>query len=70
MTFDWSVVWRNIGVLLQGAEVTVALTCITMALAIPGGLLLGSNRAPGRLGPSIRQPYRKGTGSPATCTCQ
>ena len=44
MTFDWSVVTANLGVLLQGAEVTVALTCITMALAIPGGLLLATLR--------------------------
>lgn len=44
MTFDWSVVTGNLGLLLQGAEVTVALTCITMALAIPGGLLLAALR--------------------------
>ena len=44
MTFDWSVVTANLGLLLQGAEVTVALTCITMALAIPGGLLLAALR--------------------------
>lgn len=44
MTFDWSVVTGNLGLLLQGAEVTVALTCITMALAIPGGLLLATLR--------------------------
>ena len=42
MTFDWSVVTGNLGLLLQGAEVTVALTCITMALAIPGGALYSS----------------------------
>jgi polar amino acid transport system permease protein len=44
VTFDWSVVTGNLGLLLQGAEVTVALTCITMALAIPGGLLLAALR--------------------------
>jgi His/Glu/Gln/Arg/opine family amino acid ABC transporter permease subunit len=44
VTFDWSVVTGNLGLLLQGAEVTVALTCITMALAIPGGLLLATLR--------------------------
>jgi His/Glu/Gln/Arg/opine family amino acid ABC transporter permease subunit len=44
VTFDWSVVTGNVGLLLQGAEVTVALTCITMALAIPGGLLLATLR--------------------------
>jgi His/Glu/Gln/Arg/opine family amino acid ABC transporter permease subunit len=42
VTFDWSVVTGNLGLLLQGAEITVALTCITMALAIPGGLLLAT----------------------------
>ena len=40
MTFDWSVVTGNLPLLLQGAGVTVALTLITMVLAVPGGLLL------------------------------
>jgi His/Glu/Gln/Arg/opine family amino acid ABC transporter permease subunit len=40
MTLDWSVVWDNRGRLLAGAEMTVALTATTMALALPGGLIL------------------------------
>jgi polar amino acid transport system permease protein len=44
VTFQWSVVTDNLGLLLQGAWVTVLLTCITMALAIPGGLLLAGLR--------------------------
>ena len=35
MTFDWSVVTGNLPLLLQGAGVTVALTLITMVLAVP-----------------------------------
>jgi His/Glu/Gln/Arg/opine family amino acid ABC transporter permease subunit len=38
--FDWSVVWDNWDLLLQGAAVTVLLAVCTMALAIPGGLVL------------------------------
>ena len=44
MSFQWQVVTDNIGLLLQGALVTVMLTCVTMALAIPGGLLLAGLR--------------------------
>ena len=44
MSFQWSVVTDNLGLLLHGAWVTVLLTCITMALAIPGGLLLAGLR--------------------------
>jgi His/Glu/Gln/Arg/opine family amino acid ABC transporter permease subunit len=44
LTFQWQVVTDNIGLLLQGALVTVMLTCVTMALAIPGGLLLAGLR--------------------------
>ena len=42
MTFDWSVVTNNLPLLLQGAGVTVVLTVVTMALAVPGGLLLAA----------------------------
>jgi polar amino acid transport system permease protein len=44
MTFEWSVVWTNLPLLLQGALVTIMLTVITMALAIPGGLILAALR--------------------------
>ena len=40
MTLDWSVVWDNRARLLDGARVTVMLTAATMALALPGGLVL------------------------------
>lgn len=40
MTFDWSVIWLNWRVFLDGALMTVFLTVVTMALAIPGGLAL------------------------------
>jgi His/Glu/Gln/Arg/opine family amino acid ABC transporter permease subunit len=44
LSFQWQVVTDNIGLLRQGALVTVMLTCVTMALAIPGGLLLAGLR--------------------------
>jgi polar amino acid transport system permease protein len=44
VTFDWSVVWSNLPLLLQGAAVTVMLTAVTMALASPGGLVLAGLR--------------------------
>ena len=40
MSFDWSVVWDGRYLFLQGIEMTVFLTVATMALAIPGGLVL------------------------------
>jgi His/Glu/Gln/Arg/opine family amino acid ABC transporter permease subunit len=44
VSLRWSVVWDNAGLLLEGALVTVVLTCVTMVLAIPGGLLLAALR--------------------------
>jgi len=40
MTFDWSVIWDGRYQFLQGVEMTVFLTVVTMVLAIPGGLML------------------------------
>ncbi|MET0481541.1 MAG: amino acid ABC transporter permease [Aestuariivirgaceae bacterium] len=40
MNFDWSVVWDNLPRLLEGAWMTIWLTVVTMALALPGGLVL------------------------------
>ncbi len=40
MTFDVSVVWDNRERLLEGAWMTVELTALTMAVALPGGLVL------------------------------
>lgn len=44
MTFEWSVVTDNLPLLLRGAGITVALTVITMIVAVPGGLLLAGLR--------------------------
>jgi len=44
MTFEWSVVWSSLPLLLGGAWMTIWLTFVTMALAIPGGLLLALMR--------------------------
>jgi polar amino acid transport system permease protein len=44
MIFDWSVVWSSLPLLLRGAWMTIWLTFVTMALAIPGGLLLALMR--------------------------
>lgn len=40
MTFDWNIVWDNLPRLLEGAWMTIWLTMVTMALALPGGLIL------------------------------
>jgi His/Glu/Gln/Arg/opine family amino acid ABC transporter permease subunit len=40
VTLDWSVVWDNRWRFVEGCEVTVILTAATMAIALPGGLLL------------------------------
>lgn len=40
MNFDWSVVWKHAGELAQGTEVTVLLAVATMAIAVPGGIVL------------------------------
>jgi polar amino acid transport system permease protein len=44
MTFDWSVIWNNADRFAEGAAMTVVLSVLTMALAIPGGLLLALMR--------------------------
>jgi polar amino acid transport system permease protein len=40
MSFDWSVIIDNWPRFLQGAGITIALAVATMALAVPGGLVL------------------------------
>lgn len=40
MTFDWGIVWASLPRLLDGAWMTIWLACVTMLLAIPGGLVL------------------------------
>ena len=47
MNFDWSVVWNHAGELAQGTEITVLLAVATMAIAIPGGILLALLRLSG-----------------------
>jgi His/Glu/Gln/Arg/opine family amino acid ABC transporter permease subunit len=50
VTLDWSVVWDNRGRLLDGAAMTVLLAVTTMAIALPGGLVLALLRlSPWRL---------------------
>lgn len=40
MSWDWSVLWSHRGQFLSGVEMTILLTVLTMALAVPLGLLL------------------------------
>jgi len=47
MTFDWSAVSDNYDRLLEGAAMTVLLTALTMAIALPGGLALALLRMSG-----------------------
>jgi His/Glu/Gln/Arg/opine family amino acid ABC transporter permease subunit len=47
MNFDWSVVWRNTDALVEGTELTILLAVTTMAIAIPGGILLALMRLSG-----------------------
>jgi His/Glu/Gln/Arg/opine family amino acid ABC transporter permease subunit len=44
MNLDWSVVWRNAGALVEGTELTILLAVATMAIAIPGGIVLALMR--------------------------
>jgi His/Glu/Gln/Arg/opine family amino acid ABC transporter permease subunit len=44
MNFDWSVVWRNSDVLIEGTKLTIILAVTTMAIAVPGGMLLALMR--------------------------
>jgi polar amino acid transport system permease protein len=44
MNLDWSVVWEHRSQFLDGARMTIILTLLTMAIAIPGGLLLAALR--------------------------
>jgi His/Glu/Gln/Arg/opine family amino acid ABC transporter permease subunit len=44
MNLDWSVVWRNAGALAEGTELTVVLAVLTMAIAVPGGIVLALMR--------------------------
>jgi polar amino acid transport system permease protein len=47
MNLDWSVVWNNLPRFWDGALMTIWLSVVTMALAIPGGLILAFMRLSG-----------------------
>jgi polar amino acid transport system permease protein len=47
MNYDWSVVWHHVDVLWEGTKVTVFLAVTTMAIAVPGGLVLALMRVSG-----------------------
>ena len=44
MNLDWSVVWQYRYDLLHGVLLTIALTFVTMLVAVPGGILLAIMR--------------------------
>src|SRR5262249_47653088 len=44
MSYDWSVVWQYRHMLLEGAGITILLTVLTMAIAVPGGIVLALMR--------------------------
>lgn len=44
MTFDWSVVWQHRGALLAGTATTILLTVLTMAIAVPCGMIVAALR--------------------------
>jgi His/Glu/Gln/Arg/opine family amino acid ABC transporter permease subunit len=47
MNFDWSVVWRNADAVAEGTKLTILLAVTTMAIAIPGGIVLALMRLSG-----------------------
>jgi polar amino acid transport system permease protein len=44
MNFQWDVVWSSLPRLIDGAWMTIWLTVVTMAISIPGGLVLALMR--------------------------
>lgn len=44
MNLNWMVVWQHRFELLEGAALTVALTALTMLIAVPGGIVLALMR--------------------------
>lgn len=44
MTLDWNIVWQYRGELAHGAGLTVLLTVLTMAIAVPAGIVLALMR--------------------------
>jgi len=44
MTLDWSIIPNSAAALAQGALITIALTVLTMAIAVPGGIAVAMLR--------------------------
>lgn len=44
MNLDWSIVWQHRGDLAGGVALTILLTVLTMAVAVPGGIVLALMR--------------------------
>ena len=44
MTFDWTIIWQSMGALWQGALITIALTVLTMVIAVPFGIVVALAR--------------------------
>ncbi|MGD9479898.1 UNVERIFIED_ORG: amino acid ABC transporter permease (plasmid) [Roseateles sp. XES5] len=44
MTFDWAIIWQSMGALWQGALITIALTILTMVIAVPFGIVVALAR--------------------------
>jgi polar amino acid transport system permease protein len=44
MKLDWLVVWRNLDTFIDGARLTIVLAVATMAIAVPGGIILAVMR--------------------------
>lgn len=47
MNLNWSVVWAHAGELARGTELTIVLAAATMAIAVPGGIVLALLRLSG-----------------------
>lgn len=63
MNLHWGIVWDSRYLLLQGAGMTVMLTVVTMALAVPGGIVLAlmrlsSNRVASRAAVAVVEFFR------------
>jgi His/Glu/Gln/Arg/opine family amino acid ABC transporter permease subunit len=47
MRLDWSVVWQNAPALAEGTLLTIVLTVVTMAIAVPAGVVIAMMRLSG-----------------------
>jgi His/Glu/Gln/Arg/opine family amino acid ABC transporter permease subunit len=56
--FDWSVVWKNLGALLDGLRITIVLAVLAMSLSLVGGLMLALiRRSPSKMARSAVSAY-------------